>query len=185
MNLVGFVGMNTMPDAAPERDFSRLAYLRGAAASALCAYLLLALVYPLVLFARNPFEHGTLPELLNNAVQPVNLLTGAVFFSAAASVGLVVLVLGKRDHTTFGAAARAGALTAALVFGLICLIAIAFSLFNTLTERPEELLMPHYWAMAPTLIWFSVVIISSGAISGFAFRAAAGAPTAQRTPDPA
>lgn len=172
--------MNTTPNREPELAFSNTAILRGAAASALCAYLVFALAYPPLLFARNLFEPGTLPELLNNAVQPANLLTGAVFFSAIASVGLVVLVLGKRDHTTFGAAARAGALTAALVFGLICLIAIVFSLFNTLAERPEELLTPHYWAMAPTLIWFGVVIISSGALAGLIFRAAAGAPTRRR-----
>jgi len=185
MNLVGFVGMNTMPDAAPERDFSRLAYLRGAAASALCAYLLLALVYPLVLFARNPFEHGTALELLGNAVQPVNLFTGAVFFSAAASVGLVFLVWRKRDHTTFGAAGKAGAMTAATVIGVICLLGLGPSLVDTLTHRPQDLLTPDFWRGVPGLIWISLVVISSGAISGLAFRAAAGAPTAQRTPDPA
>lgn len=169
--------MNATPNRAPEHGFSNIALLRGGAASALCAYLLFSLAYPPLLFARNVIEPATLLELLRNTVQPVNLLTGALFFSACASVGLVVLVRGKRDHTTFTAAANAGAMTAALVFGLICLIAISLSLFNTLTQRPEELLTPSYWRMAPTLIWMSCIIIASGALSGLMFRTAAGAPT--------
>lgn len=169
-------------NAMPERDFSNMAYLRGAAASALCAYLLFGVAYPALLFGRNVFELDTLLSLLGNTFLPVNLLTGAVFFSAAASVGLVVLTRSKRDHTTFAAAARAGAITAALVIGLLCLFGLAPGFYATLTHRPEELLTPDYWSSVTTLIWIGCVVIASGALSGLMFRTAAGAPTVEHAP---
>lgn len=176
--------MNTTPDLEPDRDFSGWALLRGWLASALCAYVVIMILSPTLLFSRNLFDLSSLLERLSQTVQLANFLVGMVFTSAFASVALALLFRTRRDHSTFLAASMAGAKAAGLGIGSVYLIGLVLNLFAV---RPPgyEILAPANWKTAAGMLWLAIIVVGAGAVSGLAFRAAAGAPTVERAPDAA
>lgn len=155
-------------------DFSGWATLRGAAAAAVSAYLLLMTIVPAALGA--PFSPDLLLEWLRSAFAPMSLFVGTLFMSAASVVGLAFLANAKGNHTTYRAAAWAGACTAALLLAIACAIALLPSLIGLFATGLQSLSLPDVSAVA-YFIWFTVVLMAIGAVSGLAGRVIAGAPT--------
>ena len=164
------------------RDFSDWALLRGALAANLCSYLIVMVLYPTVIFYRDFFDLDDLLGRLSGAFQPINLIVGLIFTSVGALLGLMFLAVKKRDHTTFRAAAVAGAQAAGFMLGFMWLIGFAPGLVVTLISHPVDILSPVYLSGARMFLWFVFVVLGTGATSGLLGRLAAGAPMIEQKP---
>ncbi len=182
-SMAGLVGMNATPETTSTRDFSDWALLRGALAAAFCAYLLIMVLYPSLFGAREFLDLDALLDRLSSAFQLVTLFMGLIFASAASVIGLMFLAASKRDHTTYRAAASAGAKAAGLIMGIVCLIVLSPGLLSTLASRPEEILSPAYLSGAAVFLSGALIVATTGAASGLIFRVVAGAPTVEQNPE--
>lgn len=171
----------TTPD--PPREFSDGAVLRGALAAAVAAYFLPILVAPLVMSGDPILALQAWPYVLGVILRFETLFIGLLLTSALSIVGLIFLVRDKRGHTTYAAAARAGASTAAFVIVLASAVFtlpyIAAGLFTGIFNLPELDL-----AVIMRFIGSSMGAIAVGALSGLAGRLAAGAPRTMPAPEP-
>jgi len=172
----------TTPD--PPREFSDIAVLRGALAAAVSAYFLPTLVAPIVMSPDPGMALQALPYALGAVLRLEVLFIGLLLTSALSIVGLIFLVRNKRGHTTYAAAATAGAKTALLVIAiagaLFILPHIAASLFMGRFDLPA-----FETTVVMQFLSGGVGSVAIGALSGLAGRLAAGAPRTKPAPTPA
>ena len=175
--------MNATPRIKSTRDFSDWALLRGALAAAFCAYLMITVLYPSLLGAREFLDLDALLDRLSSAFQLVTLFMGLVFATAASVIGLMFLAASKSDHTTYRAAASAGAKAAGLIMVIVCLIVLSPGLLSTLASRPEEILSQAYLNGVAVFLSGALIVATTGAASGLVFRVVAGTPTVEQNPE--
>jgi cytochrome bd-type quinol oxidase subunit 2 len=144
---------------------------------------MIMVLYPSLFGARGFLDLDTLLDRLSSAFQPVTLFMGVVFATAASVIGLMFLAASKRDHTTYRAAAWAGAKAAGLIIGIVCLIALGPRLLPTLVSRPEEILSPAYLNGVAVSLSGALIGATTGAASGLLFCVVAGAPTVEQNPE--
>jgi hypothetical protein len=105
-----------------------------------------------------------LPLILAYVLNPLIMVVGAGIMFIAVFVGWFVMAAYKGDHTTYRAAMIIGARTGAIVVALPAVII----LLANLGDLPNTIL---------PLLFFTIMTLVVGALTGLAARAAAGAPT--------
>ena len=173
-------GMSGAASVRPDRDFSDLAALRGSLVACLAAHIMGVLImgvisafmYPGVVTLEERLE--AIPTALAQGFSPLPLLLSLLFFSCCVVVGLFWLAAEKRDHTTYGAAARAGAKAAGTLIAVIAF----FMLFMALLSAPAG-----FGWMAGSLAVLTPSAVLTGAVAGLAGRLAAGRPEVAVRPD--
>lgn len=170
--------MNATSNVGPVRDFSDVAIWRGSLAAIVVGYLLWVISAAMWRgVSVGWLDLQSLVFALRYALEAPMLVAGFCGMAVLVVIGYFVMAAYKGDHTTHFAAMIIGARTAAVALGIVIFFALIANLGANFADGGAFV-----FGLPTTVLRLATpcaLILAAGALTGFAARIAAGAPTVE------